>query len=331
VSPTRQSLHLLVVLIAGGSCSRKTPKQGSVAAAPVAAIQPANSGCGLPPIPMRIASKGRVIAFGDIHGDLPALKAALRAGGVVDASGTWNGGTTVVVQTGDILDRGDDEQAIMDWLGQLEQQASKAGGAMIWLLGNHELMNAAGDFRYVTPGGFSDFADDPTIDVSTAALAQVPTPARARVAALSPGGRYAKQLSGHNVVAIVDDVVYSHAGVIGPWASKVEQLNGEARCWLDAQIAADKPPVALTADNGPAWTRTLGGASADCNALDASLKQLGAKRMVVGHTVQPNGISSLCDGMLWRIDVGLAKHYGGPIEVLEIAGGNEPKVLSGSR
>jgi hypothetical protein len=280
---------------------------------------------------MRITSKGRVIAFGDIHGDLQALKAALLTGGVVDSSGAWNGGTTIVVQTGDILDRGDDEQAIMDWLAQLEQQARQAGGAMIWLLGNHELMNAAGDFRYVTPGGFADFADDTSIDVSSAALAQVPTPARARVAALSPGGRYAKQLSGHNVVAIVDDVVYSHAGVIGAWASKVEQLNGEARCWLDAQITADKPPVALTADDGPAWTRALGVETADCNALDASLTQLGAKRMVVGHTVQPNGISSLCEGTLWRIDVGLAKHYGGPIEVLEIAAGSEPKVLSGIR
>ena len=28
--------------------------------------------------------------------------------------------------------------------------------------------------------------------------------------------------------------------------------------------------------------------------------------MVVGHTVRAEGISSLCDGLAWRIDVGLA-------------------------
>jgi hypothetical protein len=59
------------------------------------------------------------------------------------------------------------------------------------------------------------------------------------------------------------------------------------------------------------------------------LGALGAKRMVVGHTVQQRGITDACEGTLWRIDVGLAAYYGGPIEVLEIAG--EPRVLRGTR
>ena len=42
---------------------------------------------------------------------------------------------------------------------------------------------------------------------------------------------------------------------------------------------------------------------------------VGVKRMVVGHTVQQH-LNSQCDGALWRIDVGLAKLYDGPIEVL---------------
>ena len=51
--------------------------------------------------------------------------------------------------------------------------------------------------------------------------------------------------------------------------------------------------------------------------------------MVVGHTVQEKGITSACDGKLWRIDVGLAKGYGGPIEVLEVS--ETPRVLRGTR
>jgi hypothetical protein len=47
--------------------------------------------------------------------------------------------------------------------------------------------------------------------------------------------------------------------------------------------------------------------------------------------VQPHGITSACDGKLWRIDVGLAKLYGGPIEVLELRDAAEPRVLRGSR
>ena len=57
---------------------------------------------------------------------------------------------------------------------------------------------------------------------------------------------------------------------------------------------------------------------------------LGAKRMVVGHTVQPQGMNAACDGALWRSDVGLAKLYGGPIQVLAIEGGTAT-VVKGTR
>ena len=50
-----------------------------------------------------------------------------------------------------------------------------------------------------------------------------------------------------------------------------------------------------------------------------SSKTAGVKRLVVGHTVQEQGINSACDGSVWRIDVGMARHFGGPIQVLEIS------------
>jgi len=53
--------------------------------------------------------------------------------------------------------------------------------------------------------------------------------------------------------------------------------------------------------------------------------------MIIGHTVQNGGITSACDGALWRIDVGLARRYGGPIEALELAPGAPPRVLRSSR
>ena len=83
-----------------------------------------------------------------------------------EPAGAWTGGATWVVQTGDVLDRGDDEQAILDWFERLERDAAAAGGRFVWLLGNHELMNAAGDLRYVTPGGFKDFADVPGLPLA---------------------------------------------------------------------------------------------------------------------------------------------------------------------
>ena len=79
------------------------------------------------------------------------------------------------------------------------------------------------------------------------------------------------------------------------------------------------------------WTRAAGGPSVDCAVVRAALAALQVKRMVVGHTVQDHGITSACDDALWRIDVGLSKRYGGPIEVLELVPGAPPKVLAGAR
>ncbi|MCE7892531.1 MAG: hypothetical protein DYH12_22970 [Sorangiineae bacterium PRO1] len=59
-----------------------------------------------------------------------------------------------------------------------------------------------------------------------------------------------------------------------------------------------------------------------CSALETVLGDLGVRRMVVGHTVtvQKNGVSSACGDKVWRIDVGMARHYGGRAAVLEIRG-----------
>jgi hypothetical protein len=233
----------------------------------------------------------------------------------------------VVVQTGDVLDRGDDEQAILDLLTRLETEASAAGGGFHLLLGNHELMNAAGDFRYVTPAGFHDFDDVPGLTATQPS--KLPDPLRSRVAALGAGGSYARRLAQHAVIAIIGDTVFSHAGVLGKWVAHVDEVNQSTRCWMDGQVS--EPPQALTSDDSPVWTRAAGTPSVDCAAAHTALDALHVKRMVVGHTVQAHGITSTCDETVWRIDTGLARLYGGPIEVLELIPGEPPKVLHGTR
>ena len=67
----------------------------------------------------------------------------------------------------------------------------------------------------------------------------------------------------------------------------------------------------LMVPSSPLWTRRLSDAPANgaCADLEAVLAATGAHRMVVGHTVQPSGIRSACDGRLWRIDVGMARFF----------------------
>ena len=142
---------------------------------------------GLPEDGFRFPAPERLVALGDVHGDIAATRRALRLAGAIDADDHWIGGELVVVQTGDQLDRGDDEQAILELFAKVQREAAAAGGAVHVLNGNHEFMNALGDLRYVTPGGYADFADAPGVDIGRpelgAAMAETREQARARVAA----------------------------------------------------------------------------------------------------------------------------------------------------
>lgn len=306
---------LTVTLIAG--CDRSAKDQGSKpAAAPArqaATVGKPATSCTLAPIPLVVpGTPKRLVAIGDLHGDLNAARKALQAAGAIDETDKWIGGDLVLVQTGDILDRGDGESKIFALFESLSTQAKAAGGNIVMLDGNHELMNAAHDFRYVTPGGMTDFGGD-------------------RAAAFAPGGTWAKKLAMHNVVAIVDGNVFSHAGVLPEWVTHVDDENLAARCWLDGQAGTSSdPPRMLASEDSPVWQREYGiPDKVDCARLSDALTRLGAKRMIVGHTPQENGITSACDDKLWRIDVGMTAKYGGPIQVLEV--NPAPKILTGTR
>ncbi len=284
--------------------------------------------CDLPDVASHLPAPRRLVAIGDLHGDATAARAVLRLAGAIDDRDRWIGGALVVVQLGDVLDRGDGEQDILDLFARLETDAHAAGGALVPLLGNHELMNAAGDFRYVTRGGFADFADAPGVATSHVDTSALPDDAKARAAALFPGGPYALRLAGHDVIVIVGDTVFVHGGLAPTWATHVDDTNRDARCWL---AGLGPRPAVLDADDGPVWSRAYAGDAVDCAEVERALTAAGARRMVIAHTVQAAGISSACEGRVWRIDVGLAALYGGPIQALEIVGDDVKVLAAGAR
>lgn len=260
--------------------------------------------------------------MGDVHGDLDATRRALRLAGAIDAADTWIGGKLVVVQTGDQLDRGDDERKILDLFARLRDEAQRAGGEFISLNGNHELMNVGFDFRYVTRAGFDTFADvKPETPDGDARIRGLAEEARGRGAAFAPGGSYAKKLAEQNLFVKVGQHVFVHGGIAPRHVNYgLGKMNREAKDFLLGK-AREAPPV-VVGEDGPVWLRTYSAAPGreECATLESALTLLGARAMVMGHTVQRGGVSDACDKRAYRIDVGMARYYGGPIQVLEIVG-----------
>ncbi|MBF2054523.1 MAG: metallophosphoesterase [Candidatus Sericytochromatia bacterium] len=263
------------------------------------------------------AIPGRLVAMGDLHGDLNATRRALQLAGAMDTANQWIGGNLQLVQTGDQLNRGDGEREILDLLANLAQQAERAGGKVHVLNVNHEIMNAQGDLRYVTPEGFRRFNDLPGLDLSQPTLAELPAFARACAAAFLPGGPYARRLAERPLILQLGENVFVHGGVLPEHvAYGIERLNRETQVWLAGQGPF---PLLLNDQNSPIWTRVYSQPNqpVDCERLARTLEALKARRMIVGYTVQTD-INSACEGQLWRIDTGMAAAYGGKVQVLEI-------------
>src|SRR5262245_29092303 len=82
----------------------------------------------------RVQTSERVVAIGDVHGAYDRFVAILRAAGLVDGRARWIGGRSILVQTGDVLDRGPASRRVLDLLRQLERDAGRAGGQVFALL-----------------------------------------------------------------------------------------------------------------------------------------------------------------------------------------------------
>lgn len=273
------------------------------------------------------AAPPRIVAIGDLHGDLARAQRAFRLAKAIDEAGKWIGGDTIVVQVGDQLDRGDDDKAIIDWLARLKIEARDAGGDVVPLLGNHEIMNSQLDFRYVTDGSNPPFAEY-AASLPAQLRGKVPADAAGRAAAFFPGGPYALRLASQPIAGWIGQNLFAHGGILPKHVREgVAKLDRETREWLRGERPS--PPKGVIGEDGIVWTRLYGAAPgrAECAMLDQVLTAYGAKRMVIGHTVQRGGIAAACDGKVWRIDCGLSRYYGGPVQVLQIRG-DETVVLS---
>ncbi|KAF8720615.1 hypothetical protein HU200_023686 [Digitaria exilis] len=235
--------------------------------------------------------------LGDVHGDLSQTRAALVLAGVLSAESeghVWTGGRTVLVQVGDILDRGEDEIAILSLFSSLNVQAKSQGGAVFQVNGNHETMNVEGDFRYVVnPGGFEEcirfveYLDECDGNWDNAFLSWVNVAERrkkeyraspngdhtrwnfvkkysgfaARSSLFKRGGLLACELARHPVVLKINDWIFCHGGLLPHHVEYgIERMNREVSMWMKCQSEdsgdeTDIPFIATRGYDSVVWSR----------------------------------------------------------------------------
>jgi hypothetical protein len=257
------------------------------------------------------------------------LRRAFRLAGATNARGEWIGGNLTIVLMGDLIGRSDDERQVLDFVFDVQRKAAAGGGAVHALIGNHEVFGGRVDNQAVGPNPFPAYEDVPGLRRDDPRLRVLPPRERARGAALMPGGPYAVKIAAFPVVLKLRETVFVHGGVVPRWAAYgVNRINEEVSRWLLGR--GPEPDSALGVDDGDRvmWTRQFSSNvdAADCAALGESLRILGARRMIVAHTVHPQ-ITARCDERVWAVDVGMSRAYGGPIQLLEIVDDRTLRVL----
>jgi hypothetical protein len=211
------------------------------------------------PASVSAGSTEPIVAIGDVHGDFADFVAILRRAGLTDQQNHWTGGKTIFVQAGDQIDRGPKPREVMDLMMALEKEAPQAGGQVVSLLGNHEVMNIMGDLRYVTPANYASFADGNSEkrqkdaygeyqkwkDSHASLFAELPQPMELTEGewmtrhpagfveqreAFGPKGEYGEWLRKHAAVAEIEGIIFLHGGISPDVArTKIDAINNRIR------------------------------------------------------------------------------------------------------
>lgn len=251
----------------------------------------------------------RIVAIGDIHGDYDKLTAVLHLCKVTEqvaGKERWIASNTHLVQTGDVLGRGSDSKRAMDLLMDLEEQAAKAGGRVHALIGNHEFINMAGIWLFVSDAELAAFGEGPrNAPLGKPLTGDFPHYREA----FSPSGRYGKWISGHNVIVRINGTLFMHGGLSPNYQDKDivqinETLRAELRRERDIKTGIGEDQTGPIAYRGLSEAAPAAEIEAKVQAVLAAQK---ARRIVVAHTVQKNGIALLAGDRLALIDVGLSR------------------------
>ena len=235
---------------------------------------------------------------------------------------------------------------ILLFFTKLHQKALVEGGAVYSLLGNHELMNIIGDISYVSYKNFDqlqieDREENVIIDEITKVINKTNNNSidhnmQRRKNIFRPGGILAKFIACTRYsILIVNGYLFVHGGVLDSFRKhydkKIEDfdlLNTEIKKFINDDKNSNHSSLnfynkmidfIFRTNYSPFITRDLTDVTTDekikpCTHVKTIIEHYGLKGIIIGHTIQLNGINGSCpDGngknTLFKIDVGSSKAF----------------------
>ncbi|CRH01232.1 shewanella-like protein phosphatase 1, putative [Plasmodium relictum] len=243
---------------------------------------------------------GKVIAIGDIHGDIEGLKLILKHSNLIDENDEWSGENVLLIQVGDILDRGIYGPLIYDYLFQLQKKAIIKNSKIILILGNHEQLNLCGYFDYVNEKEIQLFFEN-NYDYRLFSFN-------------NKKGNYFKKLIKLPSIVKVNNAIFTHAGISKKMSQfSINLINLKTRLQIENKCKMLKYDNYNYLNNDSVlWNDDISykvkfNHHEGCHELFEILKKYNANYLIVGHTKQiSHEIGSFCDKKYFLIDTGMS-------------------------
>ena len=242
--------------------------------------------------PDQYVMPARMLVLSDIEGNFLAFKLMLLGAKVVDEKFNWTFGNGHLVLVGDYFDRGLNVTECLWLIYKLETEAEAAGGKVHFILGNHEILNLEGNTQYVRRK-YLENAELLAEDYKRW---------------FDNNSELGRWLRTKNAIEKIGDFVFCHGGISPDLARtglSISDINRLVRQYLGKPFESIKNPDAKAVydyKTGIFWYRNIAKYLISNEEVTTILKSVGASKMIVGHTLQPD-ITTLYEGRVICTDV----------------------------
>jgi hypothetical protein len=225
--------------------------------------------------PATYALPGKMLILSDIEGNFKGFTMILKGSGVIDSTFKWTFGNGHLVLNGDFLDRGLNVTQCLWLIYKLEQEAVQAGGKVHFILGNHEIMNLTGNYKYVRNQYLKN------ADTLKTAYSEWYTPQ-------TELGRW---LRTKNVIEKIGNILFTHGGISQDLLKlnlSIEKINNIAKTYIDKPqpLKSEKEAYLITASKqSPYWYRGMAQEEATIEEVQNVLQQYRVDKVVIAHTI----------------------------------------------
>lgn len=254
--------------------------------------------------PWKSSKPRKLFVLSDPHGNLDCFVSVLRGNNVINENYEWIYGKNHLMIIGDVFDRGKDVLPIFWLIYKLEKEAQDAGGQVSFLLGNHEPMILAGDYRYMEKT-YSKLAEKLGMDYRDL---------------FGPDTELGRWLSIRNTMQVIGNDLFVHAGLSKDFLEArltIPQVNEEISraLFMTKKERNELSPLTkfLYGNQGPIWYRGMVRNDEKynplhINTLDSLLATYKVKRIIVGHTIFPD-IRMFYNGKVVVVNVDNKKNF----------------------